>query len=54
MGKTINMIEFYSSQELIDSLVTAGDNLVVVDFYSPGCGACRSVHPKVFQKIESF
>ena len=38
-GKTTNMIEVHSTQELIDSLVTAGDKLVVVDFYSPGCGA---------------
>ena len=53
-GKTTNMIEVHSAQELIDSLVTAGDKLVVLDFYSPGCGACRSVHPKVCQKIESF
>ena len=39
---------------MIDSLVTVRDKLVVVDFYSPGYGACRSVHPKVCQKIESF
>lgn len=51
-GKTANMMEVHSAQELIDSLVTAGDKLVVVDFYSPGCGACRSVHPKICQIAE--
>lgn len=51
-GMTPNMIEVHSAQELIDSLLTAGDDLVVLDFYSPGCGACRSVHPKICQIAE--
>lgn len=51
-GTTPNMIEVHSAQELIDSLLTAGDKLVVLDFYAPGCGACRSVHPKICQFAE--
>ncbi|XP_050377454.1 thioredoxin-like 1-2, chloroplastic [Argentina anserina] len=47
-----NMVEIYSAQELIDSLHTAGDRLVVVDFYSPGCGGCRALHPKICQLAE--
>lgn len=43
-----NMVEIHSAQELIDSLHNAGDRLVVVDFYSPGCGGCRALHPKVY------
>lgn len=51
-GVTSNMVEVHSAQELIDSLLTAGDKLVVLDFYAPGCGACRSVHPKICQFAE--
>ena len=51
---TSNMVEVHSAQELIDSLLIAGDKLVVLDFYAPGCGACRSVHPKVCRRIESL
>ena len=38
-----NMIEINSSQELVDLLLIAGDRLVIVDFYSPGCGGCKTV-----------
>ena len=41
------MVEVHSTQKLVDSLLTVGDKLVVVDFYALGCGACRYVHPKV-------
>lgn len=51
-GTTPNMKEVHSAQELIDSLVNAGDKLVVLSFFSPGCGACRSVHPKLCQLAE--
>ncbi|KAF3597275.1 hypothetical protein DY000_02026339 [Brassica cretica] len=27
--------------------------LVVLDFYSPGCGGCKSLHPKICQLAES-
>ena len=39
------MIEIHSAQELVDSLINAGDRLVIVDFYSPGCGGCNVLHP---------
>ncbi|KAJ8753088.1 hypothetical protein K2173_012461 [Erythroxylum novogranatense] len=48
-----NMIEIHSAQELVDSLLYAGDNLVVVDFYSPGCGGCKTLHPKICQLAET-
>ncbi|KAK4402308.1 Thioredoxin-like 1-1, chloroplastic [Sesamum angolense] len=48
-----NMIEINSAQELVDSLLNAGDRLVIVDFYSPGCGGCKALHPKICQLAES-
>ncbi|XAR65493.1 Peptide-N(4)-(N-acetyl-beta-glucosaminyl)asparagine amidase [Bertholletia excelsa] len=47
-----NMIDINSAQELVDFLSNAGDRLVVVDFYSPGCGGCRTLHPKICQLAE--
>lgn len=47
-----NMVEINSAQELVDSLHNAGDRLVIVDFYSPGCGGCRALHPKICQLAE--
>ncbi|GER27145.1 thioredoxin 2 [Striga asiatica] len=47
-----NMIEVNSAQELVDYLSNAGDKLVVVDFYSPGCGGCKALHPKICQLAE--
>lgn len=48
-----NMVEIHSAQELVDSLLNAGDRLVIVDYYSPGCGGCKSLHPKICQLAES-
>ncbi|KAJ4974140.1 hypothetical protein NE237_007314 [Protea cynaroides] len=48
-----NMLEIKSAQELVDALSNAGDGLVIVDFYSPGCGGCKALHPKVCQFAES-
>jgi len=39
--------EVTSAQDLVDSLMNSGDKLVVVDFFSPGCGGCKALHPKV-------
>ncbi|KAG7584023.1 Thioredoxin-like superfamily [Arabidopsis suecica] len=47
-GLKENMREISSAQELVDSLTNAGDKLVVVDFFSPGCG-CKALHPKICQ-----
>ncbi|GAB2221094.1 hypothetical protein Droror1_Dr00012261, partial [Drosera rotundifolia] len=41
-----NMVEINSAQELVDTLKNAGERLVIAGFYSPGCGGCRSLHPK--------
>ncbi|KAK7304636.1 hypothetical protein VNO77_42521 [Canavalia gladiata] len=49
-----NMIEISSAQELVHSLLNAGDSLVVVDFYSPGCGGCKAIHPKICQIAELY
>ncbi|XP_027339130.1 thioredoxin-like 1-2, chloroplastic [Abrus precatorius] len=49
-----NMIEIQSAEELVHSLLNAGDSLVVVDFYSPGCGGCKALHPKICQIAELY
>lgn len=46
-GTKTNMRQVEGAQDLVDSLHNAGDQLVVVDFYSPGCGGCKALHPKV-------
>ena len=47
-GLQPNMKEIIGAQDLVDSLLNAWDKLVVVDFFSPGCGGCKALHPKVF------
>lgn len=49
-----NMTEIKSAQQLVDTLLNAGDKLVIVDFYSPGCGGCRTLHPKVDVCLEFY
>ncbi|OMO69200.1 Thioredoxin [Corchorus capsularis] len=47
-----NMVKIHSAQELVESLQNAGDRLVIIDFYSPGCGGCKALHPKICQLAE--
>lgn len=42
-----NMVEIHSTKELVNSLLNAGDRLMIIDFYSPGCEGCKALHPKV-------
>ncbi|KAK4343871.1 hypothetical protein RND71_036965 [Anisodus tanguticus] len=51
-GLQPNMREVPGAQDLVDSLLSAGDKLVVVDFFSPGCGGCKALHPKICQLAE--
>lgn len=46
-GLQPNMKEITGAEDLVESLLLAGDKLVVVDFFSPGCGGCKALHPKV-------
>ncbi|GMJ05769.1 hypothetical protein HRI_004246100 [Hibiscus trionum] len=47
-----NMVKIHSAEELVSSLQNAGDRLVIIDFYSPGCGGCKALHPKICQLAE--
>ncbi|KAI3929163.1 hypothetical protein MKX01_006399 [Papaver californicum] len=47
-----NMIEINSATELLDSLLDVGDKLVILDFYSPGYGGCKALHPSICQIAE--
>ncbi|XP_031495873.1 thioredoxin-like 1-2, chloroplastic [Nymphaea colorata] len=51
-GLQPNMREIDSAEDLVNSLRDAGNQLVIVDFFSPGCGGCRALHPKVCQLAE--
>lgn len=51
-GLQPNMREVTSAQDFVDSLLNAGDKLVIVDFFSPGCGGCKALHPKICQFAE--
>ncbi|KAK3151507.1 hypothetical protein QOZ80_3AG0246760 [Eleusine coracana subsp. coracana] len=51
-GLQPNMREVESAQDLVASLTNAGNQLVIVDFFSPGCGGCRALHPKICQIAE--
>ena len=42
------MKDVTGAQDFVDSLLSAGDKLVIVIFFSPGCGGCKALHPKVF------
>ncbi|XP_022736925.1 thioredoxin-like 1-1, chloroplastic isoform X2 [Durio zibethinus] len=42
-----NMVKIRSAEELVGSLQNAGDRLVIIDFYSPGCGGCKALQPKI-------
>ncbi|KAG6607457.1 Thioredoxin-like 1-1, chloroplastic [Cucurbita argyrosperma subsp. argyrosperma] len=47
-----NMVEIHSAQALVEALLDAGDRLAIIDFYSPGCGGCKTLHPKICQLAE--
>ncbi|XP_074565129.1 thioredoxin-like 1-1, chloroplastic [Curcuma longa] len=47
-----NMEEVESTDQLVDTLLNAGDKLVVVEFFSPQCGGCKALHPKICQQAE--
>ncbi|KAK1393199.1 thioredoxin-like 1-1, chloroplastic [Heracleum sosnowskyi] len=51
-GLKTNMKDVQGPNDLVESLLDAGDQLVVVAFFSPGCGGCRALHPKVCQLAE--
>ncbi|KAJ0480565.1 putative monodehydroascorbate reductase (NADH) [Helianthus annuus] len=51
-GLQPNMKEITGAEDLVESLSKAGDQLVIVDFFSPGCGGCRALHPKLCQLAE--
>lgn len=48
-----NMVEINSAEQFLESLLNAGDKLVIVDFFSPGCGGCKALHPKICQLAEA-
>lgn len=50
--ETDNMVTIKSIQHFVDLLASAGDKLVIVEFYGKWCGACKGVYPKLCKIIE--
>jgi thiol-disulfide isomerase/thioredoxin len=48
-----NYRDILSAEDLVNALKNAANKLVVVHFYSPSCGGCRTLHPKVYQIAEA-
>lgn len=46
--------EVNGSDDLKAQLANAGDKLVVIDLYSPGCPACQQIGPKVDEIAETM
>uniref|UniRef100_A0A0D9VPZ6 Thioredoxin domain-containing protein n=1 Tax=Leersia perrieri TaxID=77586 RepID=A0A0D9VPZ6_9ORYZ len=44
-----NMKNIESEEDFDKQLLLASDKLTVVHFFSPSCGACKALHPKVCQ-----
>ncbi|KAG7018175.1 Thioredoxin-like 1-1, chloroplastic [Cucurbita argyrosperma subsp. argyrosperma] len=53
-GLQPNMKDVTGAQDFVDSLLSAGDKLVIVIFFSPGCGGCKALHPKMCQFAEMY
>ncbi|KAK8537595.1 hypothetical protein V6N13_096590 [Hibiscus sabdariffa] len=51
-NRKTNMVKIHSAEQLVCSLQNAGGRLVIIDFYSPGCGGCKALHPKICQLAE--
>lgn len=47
-----NMIDVHSTEEFISALSSAGEQLVIVDFYGTWCGSCRALFPKLCKLAE--
>lgn len=47
--KLPNLVDINNTEEFLQALGGAGDQLVVVDFYAQWCAACRAMYPKLHQ-----
>ncbi|KAG8097046.1 hypothetical protein GUJ93_ZPchr0013g35505 [Zizania palustris] len=47
--KSSNMRNIESQEDFDKQLLLASDKLTIVVFFSPSCGACKALHPKVCQ-----
>lgn len=47
-----NVVHISSVQQMVDTMATAGDRLVIVDFFAPWCAACKGIYPKLMKLME--
>eukprot|EP00244_Chara_vulgaris_P009461 TRINITY_DN4027_c0_g1_i2.p1 TRINITY_DN4027_c0_g1~~TRINITY_DN4027_c0_g1_i2.p1 ORF type:complete len:353 (-),score=46.12 TRINITY_DN4027_c0_g1_i2:263-1321(-) len=49
-----NVKDIHSAQEFMEVLSSAGERLVVVDFYATWCGSCRALYPKILRLASEY
>jgi thiol-disulfide isomerase/thioredoxin len=52
--KSCNMKNIESQDDFDKQLLLASDKLTVVHFFSPSCGACKALHPKVKEHMHGI
>jgi len=47
-----NMVDIHGTEDFLEEMASAGDRLVIVDFYATWCHACRGLYPRLSKLME--